>query len=173
MGMNIDPETIVRAKKLWKSRVEPTDKSRFKHISTKIALARFFYSVRMTWWPNDLLIKFLHPRMPVELEKKMTNCPRCNKPILNGGSFTSHAKFTIRCPWCQATLEINVQPKIITEVIKLGNGTNSGDFEIRTPQSSEKREFEKLFEHSQTHAYRLIGYLYPEKREWAKSLKRP
>ncbi len=55
-------------------------------------------------------------------EEKMTNCPKCQKPILNGGLFTSPAKFTIRCPWCQATLQINIQPKIVTEVIKLGNG---------------------------------------------------
>ena len=52
----------------------------------------------------------------------MTNCPRCQKPILNEGVFTSPAKFNIRCPWCQATLEINILPRIVTEVIKLGNG---------------------------------------------------
>lgn len=52
----------------------------------------------------------------------MTNCPKCGKPILNGGLFTSPAKFNIKCPWCQATLQINIQPRIVTEVVKLANG---------------------------------------------------
>lgn len=52
----------------------------------------------------------------------MTNCPKCQRPILNEGIFTSPAKFNMRCPWCQATLEVNIQPKIVTEVIKLANG---------------------------------------------------
>jgi DNA-directed RNA polymerase subunit RPC12/RpoP len=60
-------------------------------------------------------------------EEKMTNCPKCGKPILNGGHFTSHARFNIRCPWCQSTLMINIQPKIITEVIKIGNGNDMFD----------------------------------------------
>ena len=52
----------------------------------------------------------------------MTHCPKCHKPILNGGLFTSAAKFKMRCPWCQATLQVDVQPKIVTRVAKLANG---------------------------------------------------
>lgn len=75
-------------------------------------------------------------------EEKMTNCPKCGKPILNGGLFTSPAKFNIKCPWCQATLQINVQPKIVTEVVKLANGD--------TPKQAEKpkigEELDDIFE---------------------------
>lgn len=114
--------------------------------------------------------------MAIETEKKMTNCPRCHKPILNGGIFTSHAKFTIRCPWCQATLEINIQPKIVTEVIKLGNGDTYKPPEAAygspsRPQTNEEIAIdatggpEELFARPKTAGFRLVGYLYPEQKE--------
>ncbi len=104
--------------------------------------------------------------MVIENEKKMTNCPRCHKPVLNGGIFTSHAKFTIRCPWCQATLEINIQPKIVTEVVKIGNGqshpTTTEEAIVVKPETAQPEE---LFSTPKNSGFRLVGYLYPEKRE--------
>lgn len=107
----------------------------------------------------------------------MTNCPRCSKPILNGGIFTSHAKFTIRCPWCQATLEINIQPRIVTEVIKIGNGDPAAmaargeavDRPAQIPhfeaQHNATGKPEELFAKPKGAGFRLVGYLYPEQRE--------
>lgn len=109
--------------------------------------------------------------MPQEnTEKKMTNCPRCGKPILNGGIFTSHARFTLRCPWCQATLEIHIQPKIVTEVVKLGNGepykapTGPAPTE-RTAPILDESGLEGLFDRPKAQGFRLVGYLYPEQKE--------
>lgn len=112
----------------------------------------------------------LRPKSHMTVEKKMTNCPKCQKPILNGGVFTSHAKFTMRCPWCQATLEIHVQPKIITEVVKLGNGESlkppgTGNLEEDSLSLQTPEEIEGLFGRSKAQGFRLVGYLYPEKRE--------
>lgn len=112
-------------------------------------------------------------------EEKMTNCPKCGKPILNGGLFTSPAKFNIRCPWCQATLQINIQPKIVTEVIKLGNGD--------IPKQEIKQEQTQRFDFPQEMAesinykplltdkpktmvplangMKLVGYLFAEEPE--------
>jgi hypothetical protein len=85
-------------------------------------------------------------------EEKMTNCPKCGKPILNGGLFTSHARFNIRCPWCQSTLMINIQPKIVTEVIKIGNGNDM----MTDPSGLDS-------ENSDQRKIRLEGYYYPDK----------
>ncbi|MBI2607554.1 MAG: hypothetical protein HYW51_01890 [Candidatus Doudnabacteria bacterium] len=122
----------------------------------------------------------------------MTNCPKCGKPILNGGLFTSPAKFNIKCPWCQATLQINIQPRIVTEVIKLGNGETpkNGD-PVRHVVRSEKAEsgedvddiftglysmqepMQKKEEHLKPgipyklngKGIKFVGYLYPDDRE--------
>jgi len=105
----------------------------------------------------------------------MTNCPKCGKPILNGGIFTSHARFTIRCPWCQSTLQINIQPKIVTEVIKLGNGNGDGKSTEPIPNLKEgEKDIARMFysdEQAQQGnsqsanskgSMKLVGYLYPE-----------
>lgn len=119
------------------------------------------------------------------LEEKMTNCPKCNRPILNGGLFTSPARFTIRCPWCQATLQINIQPKIVTEVVKIGNGhlqTSSGPMGgssspadlyapaslypgaiidgFQKPSSLEREISQKVQIMGKT--YKFVGHLYPD-----------
>lgn len=47
----------------------------------------------------------------------MSNCSVCHKPILNSGDFSSPAKFKIRCPWCQSTLQVSVSMKITVEEI--------------------------------------------------------
>lgn len=61
------------------------------------------------------------------MDKKMTNCPKCSKPILNGGMFTSTARFNMRCPWCQTTLEVIIQPKITTGIVRtVGNELRNG-----------------------------------------------
>ena len=73
-------------------------------------------------------------------EKKMTNCPACQKPVLNEGQFTAFTQFNIRCPWCQATMTISVQPRIVAELVKaVPKGTPS-----TTPR------------------FKLVGYVYPE-----------
>ena len=48
---------------------------------------------------------------------KTANCTNCNKPILNEGQFFSFLQFSMRCPWCQSTLHIAVQPKIIVQSV--------------------------------------------------------
>jgi phage FluMu protein Com len=52
-------------------------------------------------------------------EYKMTNCPECQKPILNGGVFNSTAQFKMKCPWCKVTLSVMVKSKIVAEVIDI------------------------------------------------------
>jgi len=102
-------------------------------------------------------------------EKKMTNCPKCQKPVLNEGVFTSAARFNMRCPWCQATLEINVKPKIITEVIKLANGDpyrptpNQG---TQPPIAFGKEPIRGLggetAQPQEGPRFKLVGYLYQD-----------
>ena len=77
-------------------------------------------------------------------EKKMTNCPACQKPVLNEGQFTAFTQFNIRCPWCQATMTISVQPRIVAELVKaIPKGTPPG----LPPR------------------YKLVGYMYPEDQQ--------
>lgn len=107
----------------------------------------------------------------------MTNCPKCNRPILNGGLFTSPARFTIRCPWCQATLQINIQPKIVTEVMKIGNGNGSSSSPaelyappnlysapaiggFQKPDSPEREISQKVQIMGKN--YKFVGHLYPD-----------
>lgn len=90
-------------------------------------------------------------------EEKMTNCPKCRKPILNGGVFTSPAKFTMRCPWCQVTLSINVMTKIITDVVE--------DSEIMRPQhayaevENSRKETVRMTDDGK--GFKVVGYMYP------------
>lgn len=86
----------------------------------------------------------------------MTNCPKCQKPILNEGVFTSAASFNMRCPWCQATLGINVKPKIVTEVIKLANGDP-----YRPAPSGNQNNEAQIQDPFKKPQFRLVGYLYP------------
>lgn len=103
-------------------------------------------------------------------EKKMTNCPKCGKPILNEGVFTSAARFNMRCPWCQATLEINVKPKIITEVIKLANGepvirpAPSGQAVASSPNQASfgLNQITDGNNQPEKPRFKLVGYLYPD-----------
>jgi len=99
----------------------------------------------------------------MQIEKKMTNCPECNKPILNGGVFPSHAKFSMRCPWCQATLEINIQPRILTELIRPGSKKTEETPLAKLDESGEFTETEGLKEAPKT--YRLVGHVYPESKD--------
>lgn len=101
------------------------------------------------------------------LEEKMTNCPRCQKPILNGGIFTAPAKFNIRCPWCQATLQINVQPKIITEVVKLANGDTDkfGEKKDNPNNTGLTQIYPEADDANKSKPMRLTGYLYMDKEE--------
>ena len=93
-------------------------------------------------------------------EEKMTNCPHCRKPILNGGVFTSPAKFTIRCPWCQATLAITIMPKIIAEVIKLDHEdvrqaeSGFGDGKLGSNK-------ETVHASDAVPGFKVVGYMYP------------
>ena len=45
-------------------------------------------------------------------QNRMTHCPKCSKPLLNSGQFWGWAEFCLRCPWCQASVEVAIQPKI-------------------------------------------------------------
>ena len=90
-------------------------------------------------------------------EEKMTNCPRCQKPILNGGVFAAPARFNIRCPWCQATLQVNIQTRITTEVVKIGGMDPAKEFgkpENPNPSGDYFDGGDKPI--------KLTGYLYPE-----------
>jgi endogenous inhibitor of DNA gyrase (YacG/DUF329 family) len=55
-------------------------------------------------------------------EEKMTNCPKCGKPILNGGVFTAPTRFNIRCPWCQSRLQITVHSKLVSKIRDQADG---------------------------------------------------
>ena len=113
------------------------------------------------------------------IEKKMANCPKCQKPILNEGIFTASVRFNMRCAWCQSTLEINVQPKIVTEVIKLANGDsvreiyeNGHKIHYETqktvpiptkasgqlPLSNGELDVKDINQRG----FRIVGYFYPE-----------
>ena len=76
----------------------------------------------------------------------MTNCPACQKPVLNEGQFTAFTQFNIRCPWCQATMTISVQPRIVAELVK---ATAVQAKEAPATPSS----------------YKLVGYVYPEDQQ--------
>lgn len=96
----------------------------------------------------------------MQVEKKMTNCPNCNKPILNGGVFPSHAKFSMRCPWCHATLEVSIQPRILTELIKTAQKDKELTPLATVDEKNEEQNFQKPFEKAKT--YRLVGHVFPE-----------
>lgn len=89
-------------------------------------------------------------------EEKMTNCPKCRKPILNGGVFTSPAKFTMRCPWCQVTLSINVMPKIITEIIEDVDHAGRAAF-----AQAEAPVKETVRMNDDGKGFKVVGYMYP------------
>lgn len=77
----------------------------------------------------------------------MTNCPACQKPVLNEGQFTAFTQFHIRCPWCQATVSISVQPRIVAELVRTAP----------TARESSSAPGMKRF--------KLVGYAYPEEQE--------
>jgi hypothetical protein len=43
---------------------------------------------------------------------KLTHCPKCHKPLLNGARFFGNAQFNLRCPWCQSVVTVTVQQQI-------------------------------------------------------------
>jgi uncharacterized protein with PIN domain len=46
----------------------------------------------------------------------MTHCPKCHKPLFNGGHFSGWAEFCLRCPWCQTAVAVTIQPKITASI---------------------------------------------------------
>jgi len=107
-------------------------------------------------------------------EKKVTHCPKCQKPTMNGGQFMGAAQFKIKCPWCQAVLRITVQPKITAEIITGVEAQNLNDsydpFEHQ-PLPDEMFESTQGTQHSADQStaipksgMKVTGYLYPDKQ---------
>ncbi len=106
------------------------------------------------------------------MDKKVTHCPKCQKPTLNGGQFMGAAQFKIKCPWCQVILRITVQPKVTAEII---SEDESGQMQDTFPTFLDHASMESdpnLFGgHGQSgqakipeSGMKVIGYLYPDKQ---------
>ena len=99
----------------------------------------------------------------------MTHCPKCHKPLLNGGQFSSSAQFTIRCAWCQAVVVVTVQPSIYVS-LKTSEPSSLNGFEESSQfmfNGTMDKSFatEKMPGHlAQTPAdgFKVVGYLYPQ-----------
>lgn len=107
------------------------------------------------------------------MEKKVTHCPKCQKPTMNGGQFMGAAQFKIKCPWCQAVLRITVQPKITAEILNGEEARHLQDsFNPFANQSSNEpinSEFENFEDSSEKSGIppsgmKVVGYLYPDKQ---------
>lgn len=78
-------------------------------IKTKDRRMKYLFHSKFTEKPN-LKQNFFMNASP----QSMTHCPKCSKPLLNGGQFSGWAEFSMRCPWCQAIVVVSIQPKITT-----------------------------------------------------------
>lgn len=78
----------------------------------------------------------------------------------------------MRCPWCQATLEISVQPRIIAEVLNLRDkqpvSARMNQPENDLPESSIVLEHasidQKRLASNGKQGIRVVGYLYQEEK---------
>ena len=101
-------------------------------------------------------------------ETKMTHCPKCHKPLLNGGQFSAWAQFTIRCAWCQAVVQVSVQPSISVS-LKNGETVSQGSFD-EPSQFMFNGTMDKSFDSDKMHTtpqmagegFKVVGYLYPQ-----------
>lgn len=96
-------------------------------------------------------------------ENKMTHCPKCHKPVLNGGQFWGSAQFTIKCPWCQTVIVISVQPQIVAR-LKNPEPMNGFSPVPEYGQSSEPTGFESPARTAQVgeDGFKVVGYIYPQ-----------
>lgn len=51
------------------------------------------------------------------MENKVAHCPKCQKPVLTEAQFNAPVKFYMRCPSCQARLQVRVMVRVLTELI--------------------------------------------------------
>lgn len=49
-------------------------------------------------------------------QTRMTHCPQCSKPLLNGAQFWGVAEFCLRCPSCHTDVIVSIQTKITATV---------------------------------------------------------
>lgn len=108
-------------------------------------------------------------------EKKVTHCPKCQKPAINSGQFIGSAQFNIKCPWCQAVIRITVQPKIVAEVVI---GTDAQHMQdtinpyghsqthdmLFDPETASLKDLDESLPQIPKDGMRISGYLYPDKR---------
>lgn len=101
-------------------------------------------------------------------ESKMTHCPKCHKPVLNGGQFWGFAQFTIKCPWCQTVIAVTVQQQIQAKLktpeptpvyshtadFNGLSGSDGLDFEAAMPGAQPDSSGEDGF--------KVVGYIYPQ-----------
>ncbi len=97
-------------------------------------------------------------------DNKMTHCPKCHKPVLNGGQFWGSAQFTIKCPWCQSVITLSVQQQIL---VRLKNPeptpTFHSDPECAQSINNEPTGFESPPQtQSSEDGYKVVGYIYPQ-----------
>lgn len=104
-------------------------------------------------------------------EKKIGHCPKCQKPIFNGGIFMAAAQFKMRCSWCQTTLDVHVQPRVVVQqsapdsaISNFGHDKNSHD--QNGLNETEMAPLAKTA--SGLPGLKLIGYLYSEDSEASK-----
>ena len=106
-------------------------------------------------------------------ETKMTHCPKCHKPLMTGGQFSSWAQFTIRCAWCQAVTLIIIQPSINVS-LKNSEALIQNDFEQPSQQfifngmadgKSSGNEKVGSSQPMSNDGIKVVGYLYPQDKE--------
>ena len=101
---------------------------------------------------------------------KMTHCPKCRKPLLNGAKFMGNAQFNLRCPWCQSIVTVTVQQQIFAnlktpDVATPAESPELADFYNQASSEPATRQ-EKTFLVNSTESktlengLKLVGYLY-------------
>ena len=99
-------------------------------------------------------------------ETKMTHCPKCHKPLLNGAKFLGNAQFNLRCPWCQAVVTVTVQQQIVAN-LRAAEGQPPVSPELKDFYASPSQESEGQVQVSGTlrsasgEGFKVVGFLYP------------
>lgn len=104
--------------------------------------------------------------------EKVSHCPECQKPLISGGQFTGSAEFNMRCPWCQATVEVSIQPRINVRAIKAGQPRFASASPQQPYAAFQKKAGEEIgsigleFDAaenptSKDKGMKIVGYIYP------------
>ncbi len=113
-------------------------------------------------------------------ENKMTHCPKCHKPLLNGAQFSGAAQFNLRCPWCQAIVTVTVQQQILTNLKTSDPGSVGGEmaefYRTETSQAHSPAFGQEPISFQQSPSgqaqensgFKVVGFLYPQKEPMEK-----